>query len=132
MENCIFCKISNSELPCTKIYENDDFIAFLDIKPLNPGHTLIIPKKHYRWVWDVEDICGYFTVVQKIAKAIKKAFDTELVASLVFGEEVPHAHVSLVPRLPDDGHDHAINLDLHKQISDEEMQEIAEKIKQNL
>jgi len=132
MENCIFCKIVNNELPCNKIYEDDEFLAFLDIRPLNPGHTLIIPKNHYRWVWDVDNICGYFNVAQKIANAIKKAFDTELVVSLVFGEEVPHAHVSLVPRLENDGHGHAINFDLHKQLSDEEMQQIQEKIKQNL
>ena len=65
MLNCIFCKIINKEIPCTKIYEDENFLAFLDINPLSPGHTQIIPKKHYRWVWDIENIGEYFEVVKK-------------------------------------------------------------------
>ncbi|MFH0819684.1 MAG: HIT domain-containing protein [bacterium] len=130
--DCIFCKIIAGEIPSHKVYEDDNYFAFLDIRPLNPGHTLVVPKKHYRWVWDAEDIGGYYQVVQKIAKTLRKVFATEYIVSLVFGEEVPHAHVWLVPRLPDDGHGGAIKLDSIKEISKEEMAEIAVKIKNNL
>jgi histidine triad (HIT) family protein len=68
----------------------------MDIRPLAPGHVQVIPKKHYRWVWDVEPIGKYFEVVQKIARAQQKAFN-ESVNSKIVGEEVPHAHVWLFP-----------------------------------
>jgi len=129
MSECIFCKIVANDVPAHVVYENDDFLGFLDISPLNPGHTLVIPKKHVRWVWDVENIGAYYEVVQKIANAQRKAFDTEQVVSLVLGEEVEHAHVWLVPRLAGDGHGGAIDLKLRKELSDEEMKECAEKIK---
>jgi histidine triad (HIT) family protein len=135
MENCIFCKIAAGEIPSYKVYEDENFFAFLDIHPRNPGHTLVIPKKHYRWVWDlptgrqvVENIGGYYEVVGKIANAIRQAFNTDYVVSLVFGEDVPHAHVWLVPRLPNDGHGGAIDLENIKDISKDEMKEIAERI----
>jgi len=130
--DCIFCKIAAGEIPCYKVYEDENFLAFLDIRPLNPGHTLVIPKKHYRWVWDVPNVGEYYEVTSRLANAIKKAFGTDYVASLVFGEEVPHAHVWLVPRLPGDGHGGAVDLNNIKELSDREMTEAAEKIKQNL
>jgi histidine triad (HIT) family protein len=95
--NCIFCKIVAGEIPCHKVYEDKDFLAFLDINPVSVGHTLVIPKKHYRWVWDVTNAGVYFEVAQKIAIAQKKAFNTDLVLSKVFGEEVPHAHIWVYP-----------------------------------
>lgn len=95
--NCIFCKIASGEMPSHKIYENEHFIAFLDIRPRSPGHTLVIPKEHYRWVWDVPNIGTYFEVVKKIALAQRKAFDVDMVISKVVGEEVPHAHVWVFP-----------------------------------
>lgn len=97
MENCIFCKIVAGEIPSTKIYEDEDFLAFLDIRPLSSGHTLIIPKKHYRWVWDVENVNAYFEVAKKIALAMQKAFSVEQIESKILGEEVPHAHIWVFP-----------------------------------
>ncbi|TSD01990.1 MAG: Hit-like protein involved in cell-cycle regulation [Parcubacteria group bacterium Athens0714_25] len=128
---CVFCKIANGEIPSHKVYEDGDFMAFLDVRPLNAGHTLVIPKKHYRWVWDVPNIGEYYQVVGKIANAIKKAFDTEYVVSLVFGEEVLHAHVWLVPRFDGDGHGSAINLKNIKELSEDEMKKTAEKIRES-
>ncbi len=130
MVECIFCKIAKKEIPANLIYENKDFFAFLDIKPRNPGHTLVIPKKHYRWVWDVEE--EYSQVVNKIAKALKKAMETELVISIVLGEEVEHAHIHLIPRFPDDGHGILLDISKIKDISKEEMEEIAGKIREEL
>jgi len=115
-------------MPCYKVYEDEEFLAYLDIRPLNPGHTLIIPKKHYRWVWDVKDLDKYFLVVGKIANAIRKAFDTEYVVSLVFGEEIAHAHVWLVPRFQGDGHGGAINLKNVKNLSEKDMEKAKNKI----
>jgi len=104
MKDCIFCKIANKEIPAHIVYEDDNFMAFLDINPLAPGHCMIIPKEHYRWVWDLPAQAGvpgnigeYFTVAQKIALAQKKAFDTDWILSKIVGEDVPHAHIWIYP-----------------------------------
>lgn len=95
--NCIFCKIVAGEIPCYKVYEDEKFLAFLDIHPQTAGHVQVIPKEHERWVWDVENVGEYFEVARKIAKAEQKAFATELIRSQVFGDEVPHAHIWVWP-----------------------------------
>lgn len=132
MKDCVFCKIAKGEIPCYKVFEDDDTLAFLDIKPLNKGHTLVIPKKHYRWVWDIKEIGNFYEDVGKVANAIRKAMETEFVVSLVIGEEVQHAHVWLVPRYKNDGHGGAINISLKKQFTEQEMKETAEAIKKLL
>jgi len=93
--DCIFCKIVKGEIPAEKIYEDENFLAFLDIRPLSPGHTLVISKKHYRWVWDIPNAGTYFEVARKIALAIKQSFGTEYVFLKIIGEEVLHAHIWL-------------------------------------
>jgi histidine triad (HIT) family protein len=98
MENCIFCKIIKGELPSHKVDENENFYALLDINPVSVGHTLIIPKTHYRWVWDVPNIGEYFEFARKIARAQQKAFNEEAIWIGVKGEEVPHSHVSVLPQ----------------------------------
>ena len=95
--NCIFCKIVKKEIPAEVVYEDDNFLAFLDIRPQSPGHTLVIPKQHYRWVWDHPEVGQYFEVAKKIALAQRQAFGIEKIISKVVGEEVPHAHVWLIP-----------------------------------
>lgn len=102
--DCIFCKIVKKEIPAEIVYEDDNFLAFLDIHPQSPGHTQIIPKKHYRWVWDLPtygqaspNAGEYFEVVQKIAKAIGKAFETDWILSKIIGDEIPHAHIWVFP-----------------------------------
>lgn len=127
--DCIFCKIAKGEIPSHKVYEDDNFLAFLDIRPRNKGHTLVIPKQHYRWVWDHPDIGSYYEAVKKVANAIKKALETDFIISIVIGEEVPHAHVWLVPRFKNDGHGAALDFKLVKEIPKEEMEEIASKIR---
>jgi histidine triad (HIT) family protein len=97
MEGCIFCKIAKGEIPSHKIYEDEEFVAFLDVRPLSPGHALVIPKKHYRWVWDVPNAGRYFEITKKIARAIQDSFGTKEVLSKIIGEEVPHAHIWLFP-----------------------------------
>ncbi len=96
-ENCIFCKIVGGEIPAHKVYEDKNFLAFLSIDPVSPGHTLVIPKKHYRWVWDVPNIGEYFEVARRVALAQKEAFGTDFVLSKIIGEDVPHAHIWVYP-----------------------------------
>lgn len=97
MKDCVFCKIVAGEIPAHKVYEDENFLAFLDINPQAPGHTQVIPKKHYRWVWDVPNPGEYFAATQKVAKAIQKSFGTEMAISKIVGDEVHHAHVWLFP-----------------------------------
>lgn len=97
MEDCIFCKIVRGEIPSYKVYEDKDFLAFLDVNPQSPGHCQVIPKKHYRWVWDVPNVGDYFEVVKKIALAQQKAFDTNWIISKIVGDEVAHAHIWVFP-----------------------------------
>lgn len=95
--DCIFCKIAAGEIPAYKVYEDENFLAFLDIHPQSPGHTQVITKKHYRWVWDVPNVGEYFEVVRKIAKAQQKAFDTDWILSKIIGDEISHAHIWVFP-----------------------------------
>ncbi|MES2436483.1 MAG: HIT domain-containing protein [Patescibacteria group bacterium] len=101
MDTCIFCKIIRGEIPSHKVYEDDQFFAFLDIHPQSAGHVQVIPKDHYRWVWDVPNAGAYFEVAQKIAVAQKKAFGVEAVWSKIMGDEVPHAHIWVFPSVPE-------------------------------
>lgn len=98
MNNCIFCKIIRREIPSNIVYEDERFLAFLSIDPRSPGHTLIVPKEHHRWVWDVPNISEYFALAQKIAFAQRKAFDEEAICSHIEGEEVEHAHIWIYPQ----------------------------------
>lgn len=131
MTACIFCRIVQKEIPAYTVYEDSQFLAFLDVRPKNPGHTMIISKNHYRWVWDVPDqeVGSYYQVVKKVANALKKAHQTELVVSIVLGDEVPHAHIHLVPRFPNDGHGVLLDMSLNRNIPPQEMKQIAERIK---
>jgi histidine triad (HIT) family protein len=103
-KDCIFCKIVAGEIPSYKVYEDETFLAFLDINPQSPGHVQVIPKKHYRYVWDLPAQAGvpgnageYFLVAQKIALAQRKAFDTDWILSKIVGDEVEHAHIWVYP-----------------------------------
>lgn len=99
MNDCIFCKIVAGEIPSYKVYEDENYLAFLDIHPQSPGHIQVIPKNHYRFVWDVPEtaFAGYTAVVQKLAKTLQGTFGSDFVFSRVMGDEVPHAHVWLYP-----------------------------------
>ena len=97
MSDCLFCKIIKGEIPCYKIYEDDGFLAFLDIFPKTEGHTLVIPKVHTEWVWDVKNLGKYFETVGKIARHLREKNNGNMVRSLVYGVEVAHAHVHLMP-----------------------------------
>ena len=95
----IFTKIVQGEIPCYKIAENGDFLAFLDINPLARGHTLVIPKQETDYLFDLDDelLAGLHVFAKRVALAIDKVMDCKRVGVAVLGLEVPHAHVHLIP-----------------------------------
>ena len=95
----IFTRIIQGEIPCHKILENDSFLAFLDIRPIRSGHTLVIPKKEVDYFFALEDksLGEMMVFAKKVAGAIKKAVECKRVGLMVAGLEVPHAHIHLVP-----------------------------------
>ncbi len=109
--NCVFCSIVDGEIPSYKIYEDENVIAILDISQATKGHTIIISKKHYKNLYDIdEDLAGnIFKVVPKIANAIKKAFNPIGLNVLINTEKplqtVFHFHLHLIPRYYQDGVD---------------------------
>lgn len=95
----IFSKIVAGEIPCYKIAENEDYLAFLDVFPLKKGHTLVIPKKEVDYIFDLdsETYLGLMDFSKKVAAAVKKAIPCKRLSVQVIGLEVPHAHVHLIP-----------------------------------
>ncbi len=124
----IFTRIAAGEIPSYKVAENEDFYAFLDINPLAPGHTLVIPRKieeDYIFNLDSKTYEGLWAFARKVATAIKKAVPCKRVGVAVLGMEVPHTHIHLVP-LQSEG-----DLDFRKKrsvLTDEQKAEIAEAI----
>ena len=135
MSDCIFCKLIKGEIPSSKVYEDKDVLAFLDIGPVNKGHTLVIPKKHYETIWDVPDkVLGVMMVKSKeISKAIEKAVKADGINIMMSnrkpaGQLVPHAHIHIIPRYKQDGYKHWPQ----GKYEEGEMKSYAEIIKKNL
>lgn len=123
----IFSKIIAGDIPCYKVAEDDKFFAFLDINPVNWGHTLVVPKQETDYIFDIDDkqIGDMMIFAKRVAKAIKSAMPCRKVGMAVLGLEVPHAHIHLVP-LKQEG-----DMDFRNKISDpdpEKMKQIAEAI----
>ncbi|MDB5104668.1 MAG: putative HIT-like protein [Fibrobacteres bacterium] len=95
----IFSRIIKGEIPCEKILEDADFFAFLDIRPINPGHTLVVPKIEVDELFEVADdvLRGAMPFAKRIARALKQSVPCRRIGVLVAGFEVPHAHIHLVP-----------------------------------
>ena len=95
----IFTKIINGEIPCYKIAEDENHIAFLDVFPLKKGHTLVVPKKEIDYMFDLdsETYQGLMLFTKKIAEAIRVTYPCNRIGMAVIGLEVPHAHIHLVP-----------------------------------
>ena len=113
MPDCIFCKIVRSEIPSEKIYEDADTLAFLDILPSNPGHTLVIPKKHSENLYDIDDhsLAAVIRSAQKVAKAVKKAVGADGINLAMnnesaAGQIIFHPHFHVIPRFKEDGYKH--------------------------
>lgn len=99
MQDSIFTKIIRGKIPCHKIYEDAKTFAFLDIHPVQPGHTLIVPKKQVEFVWDMEDedYQAVMETAKKLAVNMRKKLDKPYIGEMVMGIDVPHAHVHLIP-----------------------------------
>lgn len=126
----VFSKIVAGEIPCYKIAETDEFLAFLDASPLAEGHTLVIPKKEIDYIFNVEDnvLSGLTLFSKKVAKAIEKAIPCKRIGVAVIGLEVPHAHIHLIPI------NNVSDIDFSRKklvFSKEQMIETAEKIRAN-
>ncbi len=95
----IFSKILKGEIPCHKLAEDDRYLSFLDVRPINPGHALVIPKKEVDYIFDLDDdlYTGLFQFARPIARAIEKSVTCERIGIIVAGLEVRHTHVHLVP-----------------------------------
>jgi histidine triad (HIT) family protein len=135
MPDCIFCKIIRGELPSYKVYEDDTTLAFLDIHPVNPGHALVIPKKHASNIFEIsaEDWGTVQETVRKVAIALEQATGADGVNLMMnnrehAGQVVDHAHVHLIPRFKGDG----LKLWPHKEYKEGEAETVAEKIRDAL
>ncbi len=130
--DCIFCKIANNEISAHKIYEDNRVVAFLDKHPINPGHTLVIPKKHEPDLFNVEeeDYFHLMKVVKGLMKIVNNAVNPKKVGLVVAGLDVPHAHVHIIPM--HDYHDitsKSLMEGKKANPSDEELADMAEKLK---
>ena len=135
MNECVFCKIVKGEIPSDKVYEDDNFFAFLDINPNNPGHSLIIPKNHYENIYNLSDeiLKNIAPLIKKIAIAVKNGVNADGINIIMnndgaAGQVVPHAHFHIIPRFADDGYKHWPG----KSFPKEENAKMAEKIKKEL
>ncbi|MDP3793755.1 MAG: HIT family protein [Candidatus Uhrbacteria bacterium] len=130
--DCLFCKIIAKEIPSTPVYEDEDVYAFLDIHPINPGHTLVVPKKHCQGFLDCDSsvVTKWIAATQKIAQAMKKGLaleglNLEQNEGEVAGQVIRHLHIHIIPRYANDKLKHWPGKAYG---STEEMREIAEKI----
>lgn len=99
VDDSVFTKIIRGDIPADKIYEDDKTLAFLDIHPIQPGHTLVVPKAEVDHIWDLspEDYKALMDTVKKVGVHLKEVLDTQRVTVQVVGFDVPHTHVHLVP-----------------------------------
>ena len=99
MQESIFTKIVKGEIPCHKVYEDDTTLAFLDIHPKTPGHTLVIPKEQVEFVWDLnsELYAAVMVTAQKVAQRLREVLGAQYVGEQIMGMDVPHAHVHVFP-----------------------------------
>ena len=132
MKDCLFCKIAKGEIPSTKIYEDEKFLAFLDINPVNPGHTLIIPKEHYKDTASTPDEVLSELIIRgkKIGKALIEGLEAEgfnftTNNGKAAGQVIFHTHFHIIPRKSDDG----LKLWSQKKYKEGEAEEVAGKIK---
>ncbi|MDP2709058.1 MAG: HIT family protein [bacterium] len=131
---CIFCKIIASELPGYKVYEDEQTLAFLDVNPVNPGHTLVVPKKHLANIEeaDKETLCRIMATVKKVGLSLKRnlgapGYNAGINNDPIAGQAVPHLHVHLMPRREGDG----LKLWPQKQYAAGEAEAVLNKIKIN-
>ena len=137
MNTCIFCKIVNGEIPSYKVYEDQDILAFLDIQPLTKGHCLVVPKKHYQDIFDIDegDLKKVIVGAKHISEKIKNTLKTDGIRisqsnGKAAGQDIMHFHLHVIPRYANDGFSNNPTLTIHSPKADfEELKKLAEKIK---
>ena len=132
MAECLFCRIVSGELPATIVYEDDISLAFLDHRPLFPGHTLLVPREHVETLGELPTkiVAPYFEAVQLLSRAVESAMEAEgtfVALNNRVSQSVPHLHVHVVPRRKKDGLK-GFFWPRTKYKSDEEMEEVKKKI----
>ena len=127
----IFSRIVKGEIPCYKIAEDERFFAFMDINPVQKGHTLVIPKLEDDYIFNLTDdeIGAMMVFAKKVAKAIEKAVPCKRIGVAVIGLEVPHAHIHLIPITQEGDMDFKKE---HVKMSEEEFKEVQKRIVENL
>jgi histidine triad (HIT) family protein len=128
MDSCIFCKIIAGDLPCYKIAENDDFLAFLDIKPFSEGHTMVIPKTHCRWTYDVPNFGAMWEFTLTVSKNINSKLKPYFISYLTMGNQVEHAHIHIIPRYFNDKLINEFGPELRLDLTKEQLLTITDKI----
>jgi len=95
----LFTKIINGEIPCHKIMEDEKYLAFLDVRPIKPGHTLVVPKQEVEYIFDLDDdlLGGLMIFAKKVAVLLRKEIECKRIGIMVAGLEVPHTHIHLIP-----------------------------------
>lgn len=136
MKECTFCQIVKGESDAVKVYEDDEFVAFMDNRPINKGHTLIVPKKHYDLIFEMseEDVCKLFSLCLRIAKALMRAVKADGLNigqnnGRAAGQIIDHVHVHLIPRFFGDSNK---GWPTRKNSRKKELEEIARKIEEEL
>lgn len=131
MEPSIFTKIINREIPAHIIYEDDDTLAFLDIRPASEGHALVVPKQQIDHFDDLDDKVyqAVMRTVKAVSKQMRNALNPQRVGLVVFGFDVPHAHVHVIPLY--EGNEIAIKHADPSEATDEQLKAVAEKLAQN-
>lgn len=130
-DTCLFCKIIKGEIPAYKVYEDSETMAFLDINPNNPGHTLVVPRDHFENIYSIPDeaLCRLMISVRKIALAIKNGLDVDGINIAMnneraAGQIIDHAHIHIIPRTEGDYETHG----RHLKYKEGEAEEIVTKI----
>ena len=130
MTDCIFCKIIDKEIPAHIVWENERFLAFLDVRPVNPGHLLIIPKEHIESVFDLPSNLynELFETAKALSTPLQQAMSSVKIGIAIEGFGVPHTHLHLVPI------NHGNELDPHRAtpMADDELAKIAERVKEKI
>jgi histidine triad (HIT) family protein len=128
MENCIFCKIAKGEIPCIKIWEDKNYLAFLDIAPEMEGMTLVIPKKHFDskiFEMPEKEYSNLLSISKKVAEILKKSLNAERILMVAEGLDVSHVHIKLYPFLKNGS---GLGLKAYPKKTDAELQKVADKI----
>jgi histidine triad (HIT) family protein len=130
MPDCIFCKIAAKEIPAHVVWENEKFLAFADVRPVNPGHLLIIPKDHVDLIFDLPDdrYAEIFMIAKRLSAPLKRATDAKRIGIAIEGFGVAHAHLHLVPL----NGPNELNPERARAMDEKEIEAITKKIKDQI